>query len=101
MPTRDELELLLEADPDDVFLIYAVAMACASEGDPVEAISRLERLTGSHPDYVPAWFQRGQLLAGLGQIDTARHVLTRGTEVASQVGDDHARQEMTEFLESL
>ncbi len=101
MPTRHELELLLDADPADVFLNYAVAMACASEGDPAEAVSRLDRLIDSHPDYVPAWFQRGQLLAGLGQVDEARQVLARGIEVASRVGDDHARQEMTEFLESL
>ncbi|MDP7278081.1 MAG: tetratricopeptide repeat protein [Planctomycetaceae bacterium] len=101
MPTRDELELLLEADPDDVFLIYAVAMACASEGDPVEAVSRLERLTDVHPDYVTAWFQRGQLLAGLGRSDEARSVLVAGIAAASRDGDDHARQEINEFLESL
>ena len=92
MPSREQLEQLLAADPTDVFLAYAVAMACASEGNPGEAIDRLAALVEEHADYVPAWFQRGQLLA--------RDVLIEGVTVARRVGDSHAEGEMTEFLES-
>ena len=101
MPSREQLEQLLAADPTDVFLIYAVAMACASEGNAGEAIEKLAELVGEQPDYVPAWFQRGQLLAGANRVEEAREVLGEGIGVARRVGDSHAEGEMTEFLESL
>ena len=81
MPSREQLEQLLAADPTDVFLAYAVAMACASEGNPGEAIDRLAVLVEEHADYVPAWFQRGQLLAGEGREQEARDVLIEGVAV--------------------
>jgi len=101
MPSREQLEQLLADDPTDVFLIYAVAMACASEGDADEAIERLGKLLEEQPDYVPAWFQRGQLLAGADRVQEAREVLVEGIGVARRVGDAHAEGEMIEFLESL
>jgi len=101
MPSREQLEQLLAADPTDVFLAYAVAMACASEGDASEAIGKLAELVEDQPDYVPAWFQRGQLLAGANRVEEAREVLAEGIGVARRVGDSHAEGEMTEFLESL
>lgn len=101
MPSREQLEQLLALDPTDVFLSYAVAMTCASEGDVGEAVTRLAQLVVDHPDYVPAWFQRGQLLAGLDRVEEARGVLAEGIVVARRVGDSHAEGEMIEFLESL
>ena len=101
MPSREQLEQLLGDDPTDVFLIYAVAMACASEGNVDEAIEKLSELVDGQPDYVPAWFQRGQLLAGVNREEEAREVLVEGIDVARRVGDSHAEGEMIEFLESL
>ena len=101
MPSREQLEELLAAEPTDVFLLYAVALACASEGDTDQAVEKLAELVDEHPDYVPAWFQRGQLLAGVNRNEEAREVLVEGIGVARRVGDRHAEGEMTEFLESL
>jgi predicted Zn-dependent protease len=101
MPSREQLEQLLADDPTDVFLVYAVAMAWASEGDADQAIERLGKLLEEQPDYVPAWFQRGQLLAGADRVQEAREVLVEGIAVARRVGDAHAEGEMAEFLESL
>ena len=101
MPSREQLEQLLADDPTDVFLVYAVAMAWASEGDADQAIERLGKLLEEQPDYVPAWFQRGQLLAGADRVQEAREVLVEGIGVARRVGDAHAEGEMAEFLESL
>ena len=62
---------------------------------------RLAALVEEHADYVPAWFQRGQLLASERRVQAARDVLTEGIAVARRVGDSHAEGEMTDFLESL
>ena len=102
MPTRREkLEALLQNDPSDPFLHYALAMDFASQGDDAEAAARLEALTRSHPDYVPTYLQAGQIYIKLDQNDQARAMLTKGIEQAKRLGDDHAAGEMQGFLEQL
>lgn len=98
---REKLAALLAETPDDPFLQYALAMQFASDGDDGEAIRRLDTLLEQQDDYVPAYFQLGQLLARLSQDDRARHVLVRGIAQARRAGDDHAEEEMRGFLESL
>lgn len=101
MPTRQELESLLSATPDDVFLQYATALACLAEGDSAEAVRRLEVICRTCPDYVAAWLQLGQLLMRSGEVDAARKVLTEGIQVASRTGNAHAESEMRGFLDML
>lgn len=101
MPTRKQLEELIKSDPDDVFLQYALAKACLSEGDTASGIRQFQDVVGRYPDYVPAYFQQGQALADCGRIDEARTIISRGIEVARKTGDRHAEREMTEFLEAL
>jgi thioredoxin-like negative regulator of GroEL len=101
LPTRKQLEQLLESDPDDVFLQCALAKACVSEGDLETGLLRFQAVIDGHPDYVPAYFQKGQALAEQGRTDDARAILTQGVQAARQAGDRHAESEMTEFLEAL
>jgi thioredoxin-like negative regulator of GroEL len=101
LPTAQQLEQLLESDPDDVFLLYALAKARISEGDVEAGLDQFQAVIDRHPDYVPAYFQKGQALAERGRTEEARAVLVDGINVARKVGDGHAHREMTEFLESL
>jgi tetratricopeptide (TPR) repeat protein len=101
MPRREQIEELLKADPDDPFLKYALAKELASEGNLTAALAAFDRVIAEHPDYVAAYFQKGQTLAGEGDADAAREVLTRGIAVARRVGDAHAAGEMAAFLDTL
>jgi thioredoxin-like negative regulator of GroEL len=101
LPTARQLEQLLESDPDDVFLQYALAKACVNEGDVERGLAQYQSVIDQHPDYVPAYFQKGQTLAERARTDEARVVLTQGIQIARKVGDGHAEREMTEYLESL
>jgi tetratricopeptide (TPR) repeat protein len=101
LPTARQLEQLLESDPDDVFLQYALAKARVSEGNIEAGLAQYESVIDRHPDYVPAYFQKGQTLAERGRTIEAREILARGINVARKVGDAHAEREMSEFLESL
>jgi Flp pilus assembly protein TadD len=101
MPSREQLQTMLEADPTDEFLQYSVAMACASEGNEEEAAERLKALCDANPDHVSAWFQRGQILNRLDETDEAREVLLTGVVAAQRVGDSHAEAEMRAFLDML
>ncbi len=101
MPTSQQLEQLLGSDPNDVFLQYALANAWIKEGDVERGLAQYQSVIDQQPEYVPAYFQKGQTLAERGRTDEARDVLTRGIKVARKVGDGHAEREMTEFLETL
>ena len=101
MPSREQLQKMLERDPTDLFLNYALAMQCASEGDEEEAAERLARICIDHPDDVASWFQRGQILYRLGEVDESRAVIVSGIEVAQRVGNAHAEGEMRGFLDLL
>jgi thioredoxin-like negative regulator of GroEL len=101
LPTRQQLEELLQSDPNDVFLQYALAKARISEGDVEGGLAQFQLVINGNPDYVPAYFQKGQSLAERGRIEEARTVLASGIQVARKVGDGHAEREMTEYLESL
>lgn len=101
MPSRAQLEELLKSDPEDTFLLYAHAKACVGEGDVESGIRQFDEVLKRDPKHVAAYFQKGQALAEDGQTDAARDAITQGIAVAKEVGDDHAREEMQGFLESL
>lgn len=101
MPRREQLEEMLKSDPDDVFLHYALAMTHVADGDSETALAKLQEVIDRDPDYVAAYFQKGQLLAREGEPEAARDVVTRGIEAARRTGDAHAAAEMTGFLEAL
>lgn len=101
MPTIDQLEELLRAEPDDPFLHFGLAMALRSAGRNDEALAEFDRTLDLDSDYVAAHFHKGQLLAALDREDEARAALRAGIARAAAIGDEHARREMTEYLEGL
>ncbi len=98
MSRREKIEALLAETPDDVFLNYSLAMECTKVGEVEDARKAFATCRELDPNYVPAYFQEGQLLAGQDQIAEAQAILNEGIAVARAVGDDHALGEMTEFL---
>ena len=92
---------MLQEQPDDTFLLYALAMEHRGGGDDNAALQELQRVLEMDKHYVAAYFQKGQILAARGDAEPAIDVLQRGILVAQQVGDDHARREMMDFLQSL
>jgi tetratricopeptide (TPR) repeat protein len=98
---KEQLEELLELDPDDSFVRYGLAMEHVSAGQDEEAMRYLRELIRRDPEYVPAYLQAGRALIRLGEDDEARTTLRTGITVATRKGDEHAAGEMTGFLESL
>ena len=98
---REVLERFLEANPNDAFARYGLALECATRGDDKSADEHFRTLIESHPTYVPGYFQYGQLLARLGRIPEAKKTLSDGIVAAQKAGDAHARDEMQAALQSL
>ena len=95
-----KLDALLADDPGDSFLRYSRAMELAKT-DPAAAVAEFDRVLAADPDYVPAYFMKGQTLARGDRTAEARETLLAGVEVATRTGDSHAAGEMSGFLESL
>jgi len=87
---REKLEEMLQTDPDDPFLHYALAKEHIAAGEAAAGLSRLQAVIERFPDYVAAYFQQAQVLAEQQQHDAARQALVSGIEVANRVGDAHA-----------
>lgn len=98
---KQQIEEMLELDPEDSFLRYGLAMEHASAGDDDAAAALLLDLTMRDPDYVPAYLMAGQALVRLGRDDEARAILTTGVAAATRKGNDHAAGEMTGLLQTL
>lgn len=98
---KQQIEAMLADDPNDPFLRYGLAMEYVSEGNDTQAAHCFLQLLEVAPDYVPGYLQAGQVFTRLGQRNHARNVWTRGIEVAQAKGDQHAADEMREFLSSL
>lgn len=101
MSRREQLEEMLKDDPRDVFLNYALGKALTAEGRPAEGVAQFRKTLDIDANHVPSYFQMAQTLAAEGDIEDARETITRGLDVAREVGDDHAEMEMREFLEAL
>ena len=101
MPTIEQLERLLESNPEDVFLNYALAMEFVKVGRTDDALLRFERTLDLDRAYVAAYFHKGRLLINLGRIEDARATLSEGVDVAANVSNEKARRELSELLAEL
>ena len=101
MPTLEQLLPLLEADPDDAFLRYAVAMEYAKHSRQDEALAEFAELTKRHPDYVAGYFMAGRTAEQKGDIELAKTLYQAGIATAQRVGDTHAAGEISSALMAL
>ena len=95
------LKSMVEQNPGDSFLRYGLAMELRNSGDLAAAVREFQALMASNPDYAPAYFHGGQTLERMGRLDEARDWYTKGVEVTTRTGDQHARSEMQAALDML
>ena len=101
MDRTEQLRKFIEAQPDEPFPRYALALELKGRGDVEGAARELGELVRRAPDYLAAYLQLGLLLQPLGRNDEARATLQRGQEVARKIGDTHTLSELTSALETL
>ncbi|HXO44965.1 MAG TPA: tetratricopeptide repeat protein [Candidatus Cybelea sp.] len=98
---RELLEQFVAQKPADAFARYGLALECVKLGDDSAAAGHFRELLVANPGYSAGYFQFGQLLSRLGQLDEARKLLSDGIVVAQKAGDMHARDEMQAALSLL
>jgi predicted Zn-dependent protease len=98
---REQLQAMLQDDPNDAFLRYGLAMEYLGEGNHEEAVRLFQAMIADKLEYVPAYQQLGQTLQRLDRIDEARTAYQQGIALARRVGNTHAADEMAGFLDTL
>jgi len=93
-----QLQQLLEQEPDDPFLNYALALEYAARGEKSEAITRIENLLEKNPGYLGAYYQLGQLYEQTQQDEKAIAIYKKGVTLAQQQGNKKTLGELNEAL---
>ncbi|MES2778754.1 MAG: hypothetical protein V4651_02555 [Bacteroidota bacterium] len=93
----DKLLEMLEKQPNDLFLHYALAMEYLSMQQPEKAQNLFEQIIAADEHYVAAYYQLGILLEGLDEA-SAIAVYEKGMKEAQLKGD---RKTVNEFRSAL
>lgn len=96
-----KLRALLEAEPDDGFLLYAFAQELAKLGRFDEAAAQYDRAIEVDPKECYAFFHKAKALEQAGKVAIAIEALRAGLARARAVGDRKAASEIEGYLDSL
>jgi tetratricopeptide (TPR) repeat protein len=85
---------MLENDPLDLFLQYALAMEFKNENDTESAIKYLEAVKQQDPDYIGLYYQLGKLYESTEQPARAIEIYEAGISRAASLKDLHTLAEL-------
>jgi tetratricopeptide (TPR) repeat protein len=84
----------LESDPNDPFVLYALATEYNNANDPKMAFDYYLRLVDEHPDYVGTYYHLGKLYEKTDQKEAALEIYQKGMVAAKNKRDMHAFSEL-------
>jgi len=84
----------LESDPNDSFILYALATEYNSLNDIENAFKYYLVLINQHPDYVGTYYHLGKLYEKENQKDKAIEIYQKGMQTARTKRDTHALSEL-------
>ncbi len=95
---KDMLLDMLEKEPNDVFLNYALAIEFIGNADYHHAEKQLQKTLTINEDYLPCYYQIGQLKEKLNDTNGAIDFYKKGIELATQQSNNKAKGELAEAL---
>lgn len=101
MPSPEQLRRLLEADPDDPFLLYALAQEYARQQRWADALAHYDRCLAVDPLYSYAYYHKARAQMASGEPAAAASTIRQGLDAARRAQDDHAAAELQALLDSL
>lgn len=101
MPSIAQLEKLLQADPNDTFVLYGLAQEYAKTGEHAKSIAFYDRCLAADPAYCYAYFHKARVQEVAGDIPGAIATLKAGVAKSREVGDAKALNEIAAALDML
>mgnify|MGYP003575014090 CR=1 FL=1 len=96
-----KLKSMLEAEPDDAFCMYGLAMEHARLGRMQEAVAWFDQTLSVDPDHCYAYFHKAKVQERAGDVEAATATLREGLERARSIGDGKAAGELEAYLDQL
>jgi Tfp pilus assembly protein PilF len=96
-----KLQQMLEKEPNDAFLLYALALEHKKGGTYSEALRLLGQVVQNDPTYCVAHQQAAQVHELAGNVESAKRAYRDGIAAAQKKGDHHATEEMESALHML
>lgn len=94
MERLSRLQQLLEENPGDLFVLFAIAKELEGKGDDIQALDYYTQLLSRDGDYVGAYYHLGKLFERMGDPRKSWQTYTKGMEVATRLADNHALSEL-------
>ena len=96
-----KLLALLEAEPDDGFVLYGLAQECQKLGRLDDAIAYYDRAIAADPRQCYAYFHKAKTLELAKRTGEMEAVLRAGLARARSIGDFKAASEIEGFLDDV
>jgi tetratricopeptide (TPR) repeat protein len=94
----EQLKSFLNADPEDTFTRFALALEYVKAGDDKSASELFTSIIKKNPACTGVYYHMGKLLERNGKPDEALKVYTSGIEVCSAANDLHSLQELQQAM---
>lgn len=98
LPRKELIYDMLVKEPNDVFLNYALAMEHLSAEEWNEADAQFKKVLEINPNYLPCFYQLGQVNEKLDNIDIALTYYKQGVEQAKSQNNTKALGELNEAI---
>lgn len=95
MERLKKLLQFLNENPEDDFVLFAIAKEYEKTGDDEQALIYYEKLRSANAQYVGLYYHLGKLWERKGDPARAFRIYTTGMEIAGKAGDQHARSELS------
>lgn len=96
-----ELQKMLQEEPDDPFLHYALGLEFAKKKYFQEAMASFQAVLNFDENYVAAYYQLGLIFIELDIVDVAKTYILKGIKIAEDKKDLKTKHELEALLENI
>lgn len=101
MDRYHQIQKMLEEQPDDDFLHYALALECINMNEISKGIGILEKLREKSPDYLGLYYKLGNTYSLTGDQEKAIETFKAGIRLAKDQQEFKTRNELKAALSLL
>ncbi|HRN78693.1 MAG TPA: tetratricopeptide repeat protein [Ferruginibacter sp.] len=101
MSRKDKIVEMLEKNPEDSFLLHALALEHIAVGEKEQAIHAFEQLLKINPGYTGSYYHLAALYSETGCREQAEQTYRTGMEQATKAGELRAYNELQSALHHL
>ncbi len=98
---KDQLFEMLKSEPDDSFLLFALAKELEKEEQWDESKKLYEQLFANDKSYLALYYHYGKLLEKLNEKEEALNIYEQGINKCLEANDLHTKSELQSAMTNL